>query len=961
MLLHPPTALSAWCLTTRCVLNYIGNDNNTPTQYNAGSAFFPLMKVAEAKVRNTRPCDVTEFGIRSNVYQRLNNVCNFKNIPKSATSQTETKSASKFQLDPSTLTSNALHCLPSLSVLLDLILLVLLTHGNRWRAVRCVIGSQPIEQYNFIRITHPDKRQYEYKFIPKNGADIGFNSPDTAEYWHLYNGGSISSTSERQILSANYTTAYGVFKIQAVGSKVTKLDIQHNDEFRNLPTFLDRTVVNDRPTSVGLTTFLPESDDSLVSLAATEFASWYTDPVFEYTSGRNGAFTWELATAMGVGSADNYPGNAGTTVTRDYTWNLADNRSYTVRYTLTKTASIGFGQQFMWVISNETILESSRNWNALSEFTISFPVNSSNPYRQPDQAPAFITVGQRRRVTSVVNSTATQGRSQAFYEELFGPARNYDVGTQRSAFIDVAVDSKYIRLNFSTSVYSDPTHWSGITKLWNAPVITISNDTSKVSDNWSVGDLFTQTYFVGTSNPFRSPGSQVGAEFVIEARGQTYTQQYTYNGRSFESESQYADISFYGSLVEKSNANGPEHVITYVNEMVANDQDPLYSYMTTAGLALKASRSFNSLDQIRFWIKNGIPVKRFHPDEKTEIKPSNLFCDLVYYMLTDRVAGVGDLLNMSINNAPLINTVDFEKTAKFLKTNSLFFDGAIASTVNIRQFIADTAPFMLCNFVISDGKFSLTPALPTAPNGAISTTPITIKQLFTAGNIFEDSFELNYISAEERKDFQAIVRYREERENQLPQERNIVVRWNNNASSGHPLESFDMTQYCTSRTHAELVARFFLSIRRQVTHSIQFKTSPYGIDLAPGDYIRVVTEANPYSSAQNGSISATGVITSATTFTDGQYTVLYYKTGSETVDQATMTISGGVVQQTALYSSVFTVVNPTVSENVYQVEQLTLDADGTVQVSASHFPCNSSFVSTIALDVTNSGNFLVDS
>ncbi len=936
------------------------NDNNTPIQYNAGSAFFPLMRVSEAKIRNTRPCDVTEFGIRSNVYQRLNNICNFKNVP----SPQQLRNLDEKRVQVSTGTINAYIKRASLfTIFIRPAGLNPAGAAYTWEPIGeqfCVIGNQPIEQYNFIRVTHPDKRQYEYKFIPKNGADIGYNSPDTAEFWYLYNGGSLDSTSQRQILSANYTTAYGVFKLQAVGSKVTKLDIQHNDEFRNEPTFLDRTVVNDRPTSVGLLTFLPEFDDSLVSLGATEFASWYTDPVFEYTSGRNGAFTWELATAMGVGSADNYPGNDGTTVVRDYTWNISGNRSYKVRYTLRKTASIGYGQQFTWVVENETIIESSKNWTQLSEFTISFPVSASNPYRQPDQSPAFITIGQRRRVTSVINSTATQGRSQAFYEELLGPARNYATSTQRSAFIDFTVGSKYIRLNFSSTVYEDPAHWSGVTKLWTAPIITISSDTSKVSDNWSVGDLFTQTYFVGTSNPFRQPGSQVGAEFVIESRGQTYTQQYTYAGRSFESQSQYADVSFYGNLVEKSNANGPEHVITYVNEIVANDQDPQYSYMTTAGLALKASRNFTSLDQIRFWIKNGIPVKRFHPSESSEIKPSNLFCDLVYYMLTDRVAGVGDLLNMSVNSAPLINTTDFITTAKFLKTNSLFFDGAVASTVNIRQFIADTAPFMLCNFVISDGKFSLLPALPTDIGGNIQTTPVTIKQLFTAGNIFEDSFELNYISAEERKDFQAMMRFREERENQLPQERNIVVRWNETASTGHPLESFDMTQYCTSRAHAELVARFFLSIRRRITHSIQFKTSPYGIDLAPGDYIRVVTEANPYSSAQNGSIGATGIITSATTFNDGQYTILYYTSGSETVVQATMTVSGGVVQQTALYNSVFTVVNSTVSANVYQVEQITLDADGAVQINASHFPCNSSLVSTIALDVTNSGNFLVD-
>jgi len=361
------------------------------------------------------------------------------------------------------------------------------------------------------------------------------------------------------------------------------------------------------------------------------------------------------------------------------------------------------------------------------------------------------------------------------------------------------------------------------------------------------------------------------------------------------------------------------------------------------------------------WLKNGVPVKRFHPEESATVEPSNLFCDLVYYLLTDRVAGMGDILNMTVDNAPLIDTTSFVNTARFLKANKLFFDGALSGATNVRSFIADTAPFMLCNFTITDGRFGLSPALPTTYGGDISTGPVTIKQLFTAGNIFEDSFELTYINAEERKDFQAMVRFRRESENQLPEERNIVVRWNEDSSTSDPLEQFDMTQYCTSQAHAELVARFFLSVRRRVTHTIQFKTSPYGIDLAPGNFIRVVTEANPYSSAQNGSISATGVITSATTFADGQYSVLYYKSGSEDVEEATMTVSGGLVQETALRGSVFTVLEKTSSQNVYQIEQLTLDGEGVVLITASEFPCDEQFSSLIAQDVTNAARFLVDS
>lgn len=954
---NPPASDKIGVVPPRMLRADYISDNNTPERFNAGVAFYPLMKVAKATVRNTRPCEVTEIGIRSNVFQRLNGLCNFQTVPSPAqlndldskriSIQTGTNSSFIKRASVFTIFLRPAGTDPS---------------GNpyTWQPLGeqfCIIGNQPTEQYNYIRITHPDKRQYEFQFIPKNGADIGRNSDDNAEFLHLHIGG--------QYEAVSFPTNHGVFKIAANFTRVKKTEIQQNSEFRSDPTYLDRTVVNGLPTGVGVVTLLPDEQGTETRVTSTEFISWYTDPVYEYTEGRNGSFTWELARAAGIGAATSYPGNAGTlTAPFTYQYNITGNRWYKVRYVLRKAAldPSHFSQQaYSWDIAEETVVESSANWNSFSEFVISFQTDSANPFRDLQVGPTITTIGQRRRVTNVISTDVVQGRSQAYYEELYGPARNYNIGVTRTTTLNLSKSGKIIRMTLSSYVYEDLNHWSGQTRFWSSPNISVSDDPSYVSDSWQVGDNFDYLVTVSNANPFRSPGSQVGARYVIEARGSVITQNYEYLGRTFEQQSMYGDISLYGNLVEKSNANNPEHTVVYVNEITSNAQVPEYLNMTIAGLALKASRNFTSLDQVRFWLKNGIPVKRFHPDEASEVKPSNLFCDLVYYLLTDRVAGVGDLLNMTVDNAPLINTTTFTNVAKFLKTNGLFFDGALASTVNVRQFIADTAPFMLCNFAITDGKFSLVPALPTTTGGEISTGPVTIKQLFTAGNIFEDSFELNYISAEERKDFQAMMRFRQERENQLPEERNIVIRWNEPSSTEHPLEQFDMTQYCTSQTHAELVARFFMSIRRRVTHTIQFKTAPYGIDLAPGDYIRVVTEANPYSSAQNGSISATGIITSATTFTDGQYNVLYYKTGSEDVTEAVMTVSGGIVQETALRGSVFTVLNSTTAQNVYLVEQLTLDAEGAVQVTASEFPCDDQLRSQIALDVTNAGNFLVDS
>jgi hypothetical protein len=353
-------------------------------------------------------------------------------------------------------------------------------------------------------------------------------------------------------------------------------------------------------------------------------------------------------------------------------------------------------------------------------------------------------------------------------------------------------------------------------------------------------------------------------------------------------------------------------------------------------------------------------VTRFHPDDAgVPVGPSNLFSDLVFYLLTDRTAGLGQPLSMTAEYAPLVNTADFVKTAKFLKTNRLFFDGVLGDPVNFRQFVSDTAPSFLCNFVISDGKFSVVPALPTTASGEISTQPVVISQLFTAGNILEGSFELEYLSSEERRDFQAVVRYRETLENQLPQERNTIVRWAD-AAEFLPVESFDLTGYCTSLHHAQVVGKFYLSLRRRISHSVRFRTSPYGLNLAPGDYIKVVTEASPYNAARNGVVDASGNVTSATQLSDGQYDVLYYKGGSDDVKTGTLAISGGIVRDATFYSIIFTLIESNISQNIYMVEQLTLDEDGTVQISASEFPCNENLASIVAADVLSDSLYIFE-
>ena len=434
--------------------------------------------------------------------------------------------------------------------------------------------------------------------------------------------------------------------------------------------------------------------------------------------------------------------------------------------------------------------------------------------------------------------------------------------------------------------------------------------------------------------------------------------------------------------MEKSNSTAPEHEIVYVNEVQINDSNANMLDLTIAGLSLKASRNFTALDQMRCWLASGIPVERLHPKlrdaygDTNTTGPSNLFTDLVYFLLTDQMAGAGGLLGMRPDSSSdtdlrddyLVDRDDLVKTSRFLERQKLFFNGPIVERTNLRQFISDAAPYFLCNFIITDGKFSLKPAIPVNDKGDINTGAVQFKQLFTAGNILEDSYKLEYLGAEERRAFKAVVRYRQERKNKFPEEQVVIVKGNDGtddfSSPGTdllPSEQFDLTQFCTSKDHAIKVAKYFLALRAYVTHTISFSTTVEGLDIQAGSFIKVVTESSPYSSENTGTVSSSGVVTSVRSLPDATYTVSYFKTGSDDIREGPMTISNGQVTASEFRDIVFTIQSSTVSQNIYVVEQLTFSQEGTVDIVASEHPCNDDGSSKIAAFVDGTGGVTIQS
>ena len=478
---------------------------------------------------------------------------------------------------------------------------------------------------------------------------------------------------------------------------------------------------------------------------------------------------------------------------------------------------------------------------------------------------------------------------------------------------------------------------------------------------WSLDEDFSHNVTVSnlSLNRWASYGNHTRfrIDFRVTRLAESTSEVPAENERTFERFAQIADVSHYDELT-KSHFDGPEHEVVYVNESIANVDEtddeyaPQYDACTTMGLVIRSDKSVRSVEQLNVWMPKGVDCYNWL-DGSTG--PSNLFCDLVYYLLTDKRAGLGDVVNPE-----LIDDTGFASTAAFLKANNIYFDGAIETNRNFKDYVTELAPYNLCSFVIKNGKFTIVPAVPYDSTGAIAPSELQISALFTDGNIIDDTFEIEYLDKDQRRDFRAVVSYRQTQKDAFPVIRTAAVRWNESASDAYPQETIDLSSFCTHREQALKTARYLLSIRRRIDHVVRFKTSPYGLQLAPGDYIKVVTQVAPYTSARNGVINAdNGSILSADPLADGTYSVFAYRPGGSEVETISLTISNGKATNTDYWGMVYTYTDTSINQNVYMIEELTLDEDGLVSISASHTPIEND-ASQVALDVITANRFLYD-
>lgn len=496
----------------------------------------------------------------------------------------------------------------------------------------------------------------------------------------------------------------------------------------------------------------------------------------------------------------------------------------------------------------------------------------------------------------------------AFLEEIFGEPYATGVLGRETAVLKRETDRGRITFKLTVTAQNIGTTEKPVYR-WGVTRVDITDARPDTETSFAVGQQFSYPKKVPTSNKYIRTALQDFEDNKIDVRmrfeitavtSKTFSEE-DRGWRRFEVATAFAEISHYGNSVTHSCDSGPEHQIVYVNQ-IGGASLGNYSNVATAMLAIKSNRNISSVDQLRVWIKSGV-------------NNSNSFPALVLYLLQN-IKGV---------SSSMIDTASFAAAESFCNANGLYYDGAITSRTNLRSFITSTAPFFLLNFVMRNGKMALIPALPQGGPSA----------MFTAGNIIEGTFALEYLDIADRRPIRAEMIWRQNLLNQFPQQKSFVL-----GNPGDTLETFDMSAFCTSEEHARKAGNYIRAIRQYVTHSIKFKTTMDNASIGPGSIISVALNQTASSRFTNGSISSTGVITTAQNLPNGSYSITYFKAGDPATSTGTLVVQNGSTTDSALFNAIFSVSQQNIVTYSYLVEQVEVDEEGLVSVSATEYPYN---------------------
>jgi hypothetical protein len=393
----------------------------------------------------------------------------------------------------------------------------------------CVQGSRPVDQYNFIRFIHPQRGEYEFRFIPKNGADVAQNSPDTAEFL-LLDARLADFKQQGVLLNKSYNTRYGTFGIQTAGRVVLKGDIEFapelsagfDDELNNDPAPVPTPTPPPAPTpspvpevgpatNVFIAALFPDFTPDTARATAVQFVAY--DSVPSGTRFRESALFWEL-----WGRAD-FQG-LRRSATREFP-NLDGGRSLTLRFdgivdgTFPPTNPF-FPNQRAWNLESITVVSSSQFFNQGDIFNCRLDTSSTNP-RNPE---GYERVGVQVRVSGVSISSGEAGRENGYSFAVLGNADRLPLGAVSSTTRTLTDAGRSVQIIYSATVVRAPNNQReafGVNQVWDFETVRIVPGTS--SGDFTRGVRILDAVPVASNNPFRQAGTQVGIFYQISFVG----------------------------------------------------------------------------------------------------------------------------------------------------------------------------------------------------------------------------------------------------------------------------------------------------------------------------------------------------------------------------------------------------------------------------------------------------------
>ena len=835
---------------------YEGGESSADPRIVRNSSWYPLQKVDLGVVKNTKACDVTEIGIKSQVWGRVNGLCNFPSLPSPDNlidMETDVEDDENGDV-----VNNGYNNLYFERTSFFYLAIKNLTEGEKGvkesgdeksfkddlfggfdiidDIVFCVTGRAPVDQYNFIRIIHGGvaPTQLEFRLIPIPAINVYFFQERDKPFYRLDAEGKLFTKS---VESAKYNSRYTInFRAREIILSM----VEDSPYFGNEQSTKENTELPGRLTVSGVVID-------------------HTDENRDAEDKISKKMTW----------MSQYFGPTRPVVPRPRTFEgKTFNRDKTV-----------FGETHTYT----------------------------------------------RRLTSTDGKYEIEVEGRCTLQDVRDYTDNHDSWWDK---------------------YED-------FKIWHAPtwkfkrIIRGEQLITQLPFSFKVRAEFGKDYFWGKKNNHGSPGMKVtltgryeDLPDIIEVKKYK---------RLFDIATGYQEVYAHQEVTTSSDSN-PEHSISYVNEIVSNLTKPNYGNLAMIGIKLRALNQTQSLTQMQVWLREGVKASKLLNGAKNETS-ANL-AELMHYLLTQPGRGLYEEVHPL-----LVDTEQFKITAEYLKKLKLRFDGAISDAVSYREYFAAIAPYFMCHLTTNNGKFSLVPALPyNKETGNVVTGRITPAAIFNNGNIVEGSFKLEYFPLIDRRDIRAIVKYRSNRKYSLTDVLSFQIQYKTSSDRNlwkTPIQQeFDLTTFCSKGAQAQLVGRYMLSTRRRIDHQITFKTSPLGLNLAPGDFIQLLdTQLAALQTQANIAVLDDGSLLTAMPVADGTYEAYVYRKGSIEVTEETITIMEGVVTDTTLIGSLINMPNIQERYGFYQIVQITLDSDFMVEIRAAHHPVNENFESKIVKDV----------